>query len=359
MSAAGGVVGVSAVVLPEGVRRLPPREPEDMQEGYLESFDAETLFYDVFAAEVPGIIAAVGPPLLNLEEHLEHVCCTDRDGRALAGSFEELDRCAVFAIDSDAEVYLGDAPIAPGSHGGRWFEGRRVLFTKSKDNRLEWIKDWVELHRGLHGADAVLIYDNGSSLYPPEAVWETAAGVEGIEVVVVVAWPFRFGPRGHAREGAKRLKWDSDFCQHGILEHARRRFLGSAASVLCCDIDEVVSGKRGRSVFEAAETRRDGRVHLRGYWVEACDGRGEVRHRDHVWKVRGERPCRSKWCVVPRRVDPALQWLVHEIGQPDPFSTEFFFRHFRGISTSWKYERSGWTTFDPERHVTDDAWIPR
>ncbi len=56
------------------------------------------------------------------------------------------------------EVLVGEPAISP-------FRDCRVIFTLSRDNELDWIRDWVRFNRDVHGADAVLLYDNRSTLY--------------------------------------------------------------------------------------------------------------------------------------------------------------------------------------------------
>ncbi|MFX8481515.1 hypothetical protein ABTL74_19375, partial [Acinetobacter baumannii] len=45
------------------------------------------------------------------------------------------------------------------------FAGRRVLLTLSRNNAPRWIADWIRFYATLHGADAVLLYDNASDRY--------------------------------------------------------------------------------------------------------------------------------------------------------------------------------------------------
>ncbi|WP_204325139.1 hypothetical protein, partial [Stenotrophomonas maltophilia] len=73
------------------------------------------------------------------------------------------------------------------------------------------------------------IYDNGSTSYSLADLAGALGALDGIAVARVVSWPYKFGPQGF---DAKRF-WDSDYGQHGVWEHGRRRFLAAAASVQC------------------------------------------------------------------------------------------------------------------------------
>jgi hypothetical protein len=60
------IIDVSPVSVPPGLpMRIPPRPVEDRQEGYMESFDSDTLFYDIFADNLGRVILS-GPPMFNL-----------------------------------------------------------------------------------------------------------------------------------------------------------------------------------------------------------------------------------------------------------------------------------------------------
>src|SRR5205085_1357105 len=120
-------------------------------------------------------------------------------------------------------------PISPS--GRDMFKGRRVLLTLSKDNPMPWIRDWVQFNVRVHGADALLLYDNGSTIYETAALVEQLAGIPGLASCLVVSWRFPLGPgvgRGQAQ--------DSFYCQPGMLEHARWRYCAEALSVLNTDI---------------------------------------------------------------------------------------------------------------------------
>ena len=341
-------------------------------------FDDDTLFYDAFRSS-DGRIVLCGPPFFNLRADLQQMqlsACTT----GLASRFElrELDRHGQIHLPVTAStdalrlaIRFGDTSIAVQPNECNLFQGRRVLFTLSKNNRLDWIKDWIRFSRDIHGADAVLIYDNGSTAYSIDQLAAAVAEVDGIAVARVVSWPFKYGPQGL---DARRF-WDSDFAQHGAWEHSRRRFLERAASVQVSDVDELVLARDGQSVFDAVERDRFGVFRYAGRWVvgiagrEPLPGQADRRHRDYSVTQRerlvrrfGFLPpvdadrCMPKWSVVPSRCPDRAQWRVHVIGGYLPSRRQaaaFSYRHFREIADNWKYERLDRVAFDPARHEED------
>jgi len=244
----------------------------------------------------------------------------------------------------------------------------------SKDNPIEWILDWVRFNRDVHGADAVLIYDNGSTAYNSATLSAALQSIAGIAASVVVEWPYRYGP-----QGTRQDHWDSDFCQLGAWEHARWCFLQQARSAMNSDIDELVLSRGGRSVFEAAERSPFGFIRYKGRWIIGVErhdkdiGERLPRHRDfsvlmppdYRWSwLRGRRDlnrCSAKWTIVPARCPRRVQWHVHGIASwlPSrlPCSRDFSFAHFREIGSNWKYQRTSRVAFDPAIHVVDDLLL--
>jgi hypothetical protein len=149
--------------------------------------------------------------------------------------------------------------------------------------------------------------------------------------------------------------------------------LYDAKSFLNTDIDELVVSRRGKSIFEAAERRGIARFY--GTWVpniapddEQQKASGVIRHRD--FKVV-ERPifslrrlprlqanaCQPKWAAVPRRVPREAHMTHHRIKRwwrSRLWTDEFTFRHFRGLSTGWKYQRDRRESFDDAKHRADE-----
>jgi hypothetical protein len=360
------------------VRREPTRPAECRGENFDREFDRTTLFYD--AVDIgDSRIALFAPPFFNIAGPMSATKFF-QGSQPCPAQIRTLDRHAQVWLKAPAQVGklratgpIGDFDVQVSPSDRQMFGDRRVIFTMSKDNPIEWILDWVRFNRDVHGADAVLIYDNASTAYDSATLSSALASVSGIDRSVVVEWPYRYGPQGTNSWD----HWDSDFCQLGAWEHARWRFLQDARSAMNSDIDELVLSNTNRSVFEAAEQSWAGFVRYRGRWIIGVnDDAGNAsteqlpRHRDFFvlmppdyrfsW-LRGRRDmnrCLSKWTVVPGKCPPHAQWHVHSIASwwPSylPCSGDFSFRHFREIGSNWKYQRTSRVSFDPSIHQTDE-----
>lgn len=340
-------------------------------------FDSNTLIYDAVQVS-PSTVALFAPPFFNLARDVATMGfvsgATTRKART-----RHLDRHAQLWLDIperagsiQAAGELGSFTVKVSPNESELFRDRRVIFTMSKDNPIEWILDWVRFNRDIHGADAVLIYDNGSSAYDSATLSAALRSIRGIQCSVVMEWPFKYGPQG----ANSWDHWDSDFCQLGAWEHARWRFLQNARSAMNSDIDEMVLSKSGRSVFEAAENSWAGLVRYRGRWIIGIDdGHRDDRHgaplRHADFSVlmppnykfskfgrRDANACLPKWTVVPTRCPTAAQWHIHSIFSwwASFFCTsDFSFRHFREIGSNWKYQRTNRVPFDPLIHTSDQV----
>ena len=369
VATADSVGAPSPWILPSdsGFCREPDRPERYRPSDFEAKFDAQTIFYDCFRLRDAQAML-IGPPLLKFKGVLDSLTI-----RSLPSGSEcrftvrhQFRQCRIIADvrQSDSSLYLhcaaGEAIMAVRPDDCETFRGRRVIFTLSKDNHPQWVCDWMRFYRDVHGADGVLLYDNGSTSQPVEPLLGAMRRVRGFKSVCVVSWPYKYGPQGF--DG---WHWDSNFCQDGALEDARWRYLATADAVLNTDIDELVVSDH-RDVFEAALRSNRAYVRFQGRWAvpwrEAplpyiCQGSpdGDVpRHKESMHQLRphwrwgkfrfqDKNLCPAKWAVVPGRCPVSAQWSVHSIlgmrGQTlSP--KDLAYRHFREITTNWKYRRS-------------------
>jgi hypothetical protein len=366
------------VLLPDftDARREATRHPRFRDENFDRDFDSATLFYDAIWVN-DSQVAVFAPPFLNLQNEMAATTFVANSKRCAARA-RHLDRHAQIWIDVprrcdliEASSAIGNFDFSVSRNETERFRDCRVIFTMSKDNPIEWILDWVRFHRDIHGANAVLIYDNGSSAYDAATLSAALKSVSELRCSIVVEWPFKYGPQGNNVRG----QWDSDFCQLGAWEHARWRFLQHARSAMNSDVDELVLSSSGQSVFEAAEQSSIGLVRYYGRWIIGTDDSAHERAGDAIprhshfsvlmppeykrsWCLiwRDANKCPAKWTVVPSRCPRHAQWHVHLIRSWWASYTRtrrFCFRHFREIGSNWKYHRTSRVSFDPAIHRTD------
>jgi hypothetical protein len=349
-----------------GLSRVSPRPEHLRQPGYEEQFDRYTILYDLFWSPNGRDIIGIGPPLANLEliilPALKRALCYHFFSRFERRNLDHHCQLWLRNCRPSAELPLGlfaQLQLRAQPNHQKLFRGKKVALLKSRNNELTWIRDWIFFLAKAHGCNAVLFYDNASTHYASAEIRETIRSISGIETTLVIDWPFKHGPQGGGEQG----RWDSDFSQYGILEHARYRFLARAYSVLQTDVDELVLTKDGCSIFDLVSESDTGYIHFNGPWIENAtaelpDPAGR-RHRHYFYNTDGPLT-EEKWAVVPQRCPASAQWRVHNITgmTPDPRASECAsLRHFKAINTNWKVERWQPGLPDPSRHKIDEELV--
>lgn len=164
-----------AIPATSNFKRVPPRDPKDRQENYLERFDFTTIFSDVFVQD--GHVWMVGPPFLNLERELKGSTSEwDAEDVSSHVEFESFKRTsrASFPVDSPNGQLkitgpLGAWEINVSSAPDFAFADSNLLVTQQQDNRLEWIAYWALFNERVNGVDSVVVYDNLSEPNYPES----------------------------------------------------------------------------------------------------------------------------------------------------------------------------------------------
>lgn len=354
---------LSPFFLPDGApRRDMPRPPEFRQPGYEDQFDFTTVFFSAFR-NVTGEACLVGPSLLNFEPHVRDARLSVLDGSSVRHDIapEQLklrngwcQSILTFPAPADHEVTLQmdlgvlgqhEAPLQP--YLGGLFRGKRVALTMIKYDPLVWVRDWAEFYVRAHGTNAVLVYNNQAPDYTGADIAEALRTIAGLETVVVVDWPFKYGP-----QAAGTGHWDSVFCKTGAFQHARYALLAEAVSVVNTDVDELIIHPGLESIHEAVERSPEKHIRIGGVWASNSDSAASLekdirkrRHRDFTFRTRmNHAQCPPKWAVVPSSYPAESQWVTHRIRwyqfEKMPLHTEFCFRHFRNLNSSWKRERA-------------------
>jgi hypothetical protein len=224
------------------------------------------------------------------------------------------------------------------------FAGRRVLTNRCQNDPIQWLVDWAWYHAREFGFDAILHYDNGSTAYSVEDVRFALSRVPGIEVVVVVAWPFPMEPPPASVPATGQLFWHQlkdRWAESGRLEHQRRRFLEHAELVLVADVDELVLQRNPALGIDAlfadpnvAWVRFDSEL-----VVNTADLPDRLlRHRDLFW-IRDEPAFKTpKYLVKPDRCPDEARWWLHDVAWArgaDISDDDYVVAHFIALTTGW------------------------
>lgn len=345
------ILKTNSIYLQRGMelRRRPPRKPEDMQDSYLDLFDFDLLFGDVF--QVEEHIVAIGPPLLNLEDAVAQAVWYI-DGVQVPPRTIQLDRldrvsrtiiplASLNLAGSKAEelwIEIGGRRLVCriGSDQTAFFRGRNVLVTLSRENEPHIIKKWLEVNAKQNQIDAVVFADNRSQRYSKEELRALIESVDGIEIGLVFDWEHAYGVTG----GPSQV-WDSDFGQYQVWEIARQRFLAEAKSVTISDVDEIPLTESGRPLWEVAESTKDG---VFCYPMRSVVPRthkdiapNEKRSFGHFNYFQTNSKGSNKYTYVPMKLPEGAQLKVHYVAGAENVDAEpAFARHFIGLHQNWR-----------------------
>jgi hypothetical protein len=344
-----------AALAPDNPLRRLPRAPHRARpDAFTAAFDARTLFYDCFRHADGARILLVGPPPLNLRPALKQATLRARPSGAplKARFFASLSTMVTELRGAPAdttaiEIAMGGEifVLAVQPNGSAALSGRKLLFSVNKDNELGWIREWATFHARVHGTDAVLVFDNGSTRYGTDEIAAVLAEVPGLAQVGVASWPHSFGPIDPA---VRANPYWARFLQIATMSVVLRRYGAAAYGLLDCDIDELAGTRSGRSIYDLARASRGGLVAFRGIWIEAV-GAGP-RHRDFTRRLADAEAATSrprKWALDPSRawvrrlcVHPYWHWIAGRPFWAKTMPEDALYWHFRAINTNWKQART-------------------
>jgi hypothetical protein len=366
----------AARILPAGSSRAdlpasgPLRQPRfallRRPQSFYDAFEQRALFYDCFWHHDGQRVLLVGPPPGSLDYNA--MVFTVAGTRLVSRTYVSASVCITELVNvpsSAREIAVSFAgsgfalPIQP-SHCVE-LAGSRVLFTMSRNNELSWVREWALWHTRHHGADTVVLVDNGSTNYSVDDLRVTLSAVPGIRNVAVHSWPQTFGPPDPAVFNFR--EW-SRFLQLCSMSMVLRRYGMRAHGLLNCDIDELAITHSGRPIYDVAKESAGGLIVFRGTWVEAQPEPGAPPHPPHsayrhiLADPKRARSAQRKWALDPTRpwverlsVHPYWHWVEGRDRKAKSMPDDASYFHFRGINTNWKDPRttppSGSTTRSP------------
>ncbi|MCA8883133.1 MAG: hypothetical protein KDA50_05210 [Rhodobacteraceae bacterium] len=350
-----------------GLLRDYSRPENDRPEKYLQAYDRHTLIYDAFRSEDGRQVIMNAPPMLNLWPPF-------RDGLRCDGApvarvkqhvWKRTDQIRATVPDGVLTVTLAGQtyPISPRPTEAARFAGLNCLLALNKNNAVDWVRDWVRYNVNRHGAEAVVLVDNGSTAYPLAELAAALGDVAGLKQGLIYSAPFPYGPQMSASRRGER---NPRFFQSTMLNLARSDALARAGAVLSVDIDEIVHGPEGQTIFEAARANPFGMVTVLGYWgYPASVDAIPARQRDHLFRTDPNPKCNRKWCIVPGGlIDRVGVWDPHQVGGilQNLFTTSKTFRHMhcRGTTTGWKTRKAFPADLhrDPDLDRLWDTYLP-
>ena len=319
---------------------LPEDQVENYKKGLLGEYDFYTIFYDVFLLDDCTTIVAMGPPLLNLEAALLPVTL-NINGRTLKFKtkirHKYLSTLTARLPDKLPDNHPVSAEISFANGLKKTIHLQlptplrgNVIVALQRDNKIEWIKDWVNYYRSQPYVENIVIYDNNSNNQA-----EVISSMDGI--ASVIPWPFPYGIID--RSGNK-------FCQVGAFNHFKARYARDSL-IFHFDIDELLvvkTKKAERAIYSNRQTR------FNNFFVPYMAGMKKnysfsdfskryatARNGGYKYVVRSD----LRGVMTAHYFFPVPGFLYRLL--PKKFSRgpvlntdDAYFLHYRGITKNWK-----------------------
>jgi len=338
-------VELNTVVLPANTtvkrhlrRSIPDARKTLYENGQLGAYDWYTLLYDIFLNADYTTITAVGPVPLNLEQQLLPAQI-EVNGHKLPLIVHSHQKKLIILEAVSPVPLTGDTSAVISLANGQQqtialqaptpLDGLSLV-TIQKNNKLQWIRDWISYYRNEFGIQHVYIYDNNSDRQ------ETL--IEALDnIATVIPWNFPHGLKH--RSGNK-------FCQVGALNHFKHRF-GQNTVIFNFDIDELLvchNPQIKRAI------RRGEMLHFDSYTVPfSATSTPDYSFRDFKYREKEPRNGSTKYVMkgdLPgfmnvHHFNPAAHFwhrLLPGSWRRAPLVpvTDAYFLHYRGITTNWK-----------------------
>ena len=258
------------------------------------------------------------------------------------------------------------------------FHGLNAMLVINKNNKLEWIVDFIRFYVHNHKLEGLILMDNSSTIYDCNILEDTLRQFN-LKMIIVVAAPFKFGS---CILGLNPV-YEELYLQCALLNIMRLRYLSKARAVVNCDIDELAFTPK-TTIFDLVKRNPWGFVMLPVVWrYSDPTDQDPTRQAAHRFKHLTIPELESvKWCVVPQGVTSwfPLCWDVHWLSLPEFGNTfrlrliayilnrgiNYIFKHISMIfypeckffhcfstTTGWKAHRQS----PPERElVPDPEW---
>ena len=309
-----------------------------------ECFDADTLFYDIFFEPTNRRLVAVGPPLGNLQidpqiyvngEPIKRVITPAIERyRLMMGDVDRVEKWNDVLVKANGHQWQLRVPANNTGTGHKF-----TLCAIQKDNREQWIRDWIEHYRKI-GVDRVILYDNNSKKLPD---------VDAL----VIPCPYKFGlaKYNYVHGGAV---WGTCFLHPSMLTICGYKY--RSGQLLNFDIDELLQveslekyGKRKVVYFASylVQTKTDGKLpenySFRHFVYRNARKKNEalkfIVRMDSLLYISSEHEATLEpEPTLTRKIVGSLQSIWNKL--KDRLQGEEVFYHYNGINTNWKMDKS-------------------
>ena len=315
---------------------IPPDQIGNYRNRRLGQYDDTTIFYDVFLSDDCRSVTAIGPVLLNLKNILLPATLTINNCSSLFKIKTDYKKMLILSAKlpkklPDKFPVVAKVSFANGIsktihlHAPTPLYGD-TLVTLQKDNKIEWLMDWVAYYRDQFAIEHVVIYDNNSTK-------QKQLIVELEDKAKIIPWPFPYGVM---------YKSTNKFAQIGAFNHFKLRYARNSR-IYCFDIDELLvckTEKAKRTIRSAKKIRFIGfpvphYLREQENYSFADFPRRSAQPQDRAYKYIAHSDLAGVMNVhYFRMASNFLNWLLPKSFSRGPILSvkDAYFLHYRGIT---------------------------
>ena len=337
----------------------------------LEQYDDKTIFYDIFLDSDNKHIMAIVPPMFSLKklltpfefiisDNIEFTNIVNLNQYQINQSEGEILPIVKLIFEYDcSKMNKIFAKIKFSKLNNLEFEfqikknilksTKLTLTTIQKDNRIHWIKDWIEYY-SYHGINRLILYDNNSQ--NRDQLIKELQKITNMEIIIVL-WDYKYGPyQSHKNQ----------YCQPSSLIHCCSKY-GQTQWMLNVDIDEYVISRQNRKISnylkDISETVSF--IYLNNFIVPNITEDDYQNIRLSSFKHRNIQMTKGgqKYLIRPKDAKFCLPHGASLLRGEKVFSKELLFLHYIGLTTNWKPygKRMERLEVDKTKYIEDSSVI--
>lgn len=173
-------------------------------ENYLADYDRQTIVYDCVWNERLNCHIITAPPFLNMWEKFRATLKLDGvpPKNVQRHRHKRSEQVLIAGSRGSFSWELGDRvfSLACRDSEAKLITGTNSVVALNRNNPLSWISGWAKFYVDRHGAEAVVIVDNGSTDYSVAEVAAALGEVPGLRHATVYDAPFSVWPSARRPE---------------------------------------------------------------------------------------------------------------------------------------------------------------
>ena len=313
----------------------------------MKQYDYDTLIYNVFLSYNNKNLVIIGPPLFNFYEkffpmHFEGFGMNFKIQKDKNERYSFVEHPFFFKIliplkdyrvkdmNNISFIFKNKEQIDIEIPKNNYKCKNRILMTTQKDNKIEWIKDWISHYKKRYNIDNIVIFDNNSD--------NTSALCKQINTnnIDVIPYKYNYGVTKNHNTG---------FFQNSNFEIAKLQFCRNNVVFFNFDIDELLQIIPTKLNTLIEKNNGSVNFNFKEWRVPmTIDANKNQNYSFKNFKYKNDKPSPNGYATkyVATIQDNEKTKLAIHFATSNKKQTylDDHFLHYSGINTNWKHNRT-------------------